>query len=129
MTRTISSVSLLVSLLAGPIVWFAHFVLVWGVVEFGCRINFVNMEIVSPTSIRQFVIVATIIALLAVVIGEALAYRHLTAERREVSSGWAFEDRHRFLTIDAMILNAFFLFSIVATAMPAFFLTVCDLPT
>jgi hypothetical protein len=144
MTRTMMPVSLLYSLLAGPVAWFIHFVLVWSVAEFGCRINFVNLELVSPANIRTFVVVTTLIALVAVAIAGLLAYRSWgatpghrtsavdaasTAEYTEYNrhSGWAFEDRYQFLAIVAMLLNGLFVVSIIATAMPAFFLDVCDL--
>jgi hypothetical protein len=160
MTRTMTPVSLLYSLLAGPLLWFAHFVLVWGMAEFGCRINFSNLELVTAANIRQFVVITTFIAVIAVAVGGVLAYRNWVetqkhriaavavpapsslrsrgasigagqdaASTAEVHhhSGWEFEDRYRFLAIVAMLLSGLFLVSIIATAMPAFFLDVCDL--
>ena len=43
MSRTISPLSLAFMLLAGPILWFVHFVLFYAAAEFGCRANFNNL--------------------------------------------------------------------------------------
>ena len=127
MTHTISPISQFYSLMVGPVLWFAHFLLVWGMAEFGCRINFRNLELVSPANIQTFVLLTTIVALIAIAIGGVLGYRNWVATQEASQSGWAFEDRHRFLAVLAMLLCGLFLFSIVVTAMPAFYLNICDL--
>lgn len=125
MTRMISPLSLFYSLLAGPVWWFAHFLLVWAMAEFGCRINFINLELITPANIQLFVVVTTAIALLAVMSGGVVAYggwRRLQAHENE----WVGEDRLRFLILFALLLSGLFLFSIIFTATPAFFLDICD---
>jgi hypothetical protein len=123
--RLISPLSLFYSLLAGPVWWFAHFLLVWAMAEFGCRTNFSNLELITPANIQLFVVVTTAIALLAVMVGGFVAYggwRRLQAHENE----WIGEDRLRFLILLALLLSGMFLFSIIFTATPAFFLDICD---
>src|SRR5688572_7264877 len=110
MTRAISPLSLFYSLMAGPVLWFAHFLLVWAMAEFGCRINFSNLELISPANIQSFVVVTTAIALLAVAVGGFMAYggwRRLQAHENE----WVGEDRLRFLVVLALLLSGLFVIS------------------
>ena len=126
MARTISPLTLIYCLLAGPVIWFAHFLLVWSMAEFGCRINFSNLTLISPANIQLFVVVTTALALLAVAAAGVVAYggwRKLQAHENE----WVGEDRLRFLVVLALLLSALFVVSIVFTAAPAFFLDICDL--
>jgi hypothetical protein len=126
MTRAISPLSLFYSLLAGPVLWFVHFVLVWGMAELGCRINFSNMELITPANIQNFVIVSTLIALIAVLVGGFVAYGGWRRLQRTHENLLVGEDRLRFLTMLALLLCGLFLFSIIFTATPVFFLDICD---
>jgi hypothetical protein len=117
---------LVYSLVAGPVIWFFHFLLVWGMAEMGCRINFLNVELISPENIIFFVTLATSIALLAVAWGGFAAYRswrQLDAHTNEVIG----EERLRFLITLALLLSGLFFVSIIFTATPTYFLDVCDL--
>jgi hypothetical protein len=98
--------------------------LVYMVAEFGCRANFNNVIYLSPETIRTIVIVLTIIALVAVVIGGVLAYRNWQALPN--TEGSADDIRTRFLITVGVLLTALFILSIVATAAPALILNVCD---
>jgi hypothetical protein len=127
MSRAISRLSLFYSLMAGPVLWFVHFLLVWGVAEFGCRINFRNVEFVSPAAIQLFVVVVTVAVVLAVAVGGLMAWRgwrYIEAHSNEMVG----EDRLRFLLMLALLLSGLFLFTTLFTAAPSFFLSVCDLP-
>lgn len=124
MTRTSLSPSLAYSVLAGPIVWAIHFVSVYMITEFGCRANFNNWLFITPANIHLIILIMTIVSLLSVGFGGALAYRQ-----------WRTQDNHSeidsstktqgFLVMMGMLLSALFLFAIVMTAAPTLFLSTC----
>lgn len=126
MTRAISPLSLLYSITAGPIVWFAHFMLVYMVAELGCRSNFNNVFYQTPATIRTIVVVLTVIALVAVIAGGVLAYRNWQALPNASDNDTSDVIRTRFLIMMGGLLTALFILSIVATAAPAFVVGVCD---
>ncbi len=132
MSRTISPLSLAFTLLAGPILWFVHFVLVYAAAEFGCRANFNNLIFFTPESIRSTIIVVTVVALVGVLWGGLLGYRSLKAIQNRGHSDPSLQElpddtRIRFLLMLGMTLNAFFFLNILVTVMPAFFVGVCDM--
>lgn len=126
MTRTISPLSLLYSITAGPILWFVHFMLVYMVAELGCRSNFNNVFYHTPETIRTIVLVLTVIALVGVIGGGGLAYRNWQALPNAGDSDTTDVIRTRFLVMMGGLLTALFILSIVATAAPAFVVSVCD---
>lgn len=110
-----------------PIVWFAHFMLIYGVAEFGCRANFNNWIYFDPAQIRVFTLVATLMALVPV-IGSGLwgwlkfrrDYATLPADADAV------QQRERFLLVMTAAFSVIFTISLLATALPVFFVAVCD---
>jgi hypothetical protein len=114
------------SVLAGPVLWFVHFVALYVVAEFGCRINFSNMVFVTPESIRLWVVVLTVAIFIPIAIGGVLAYRNWRQLPQHSETGSPIDARLHFLAVVGMCLSALFLFSIVFTAMPAFFTAICD---
>jgi hypothetical protein len=126
MTRPISPFSMAYSVLAGPILWFVHFFAVYVIAEFGCRINFSNLVFVTAESIRLWITVLTIVVLILVAFGGLLAYRNWRQLPANGGNGSPIDARLHFLVVIAMCLSALFWFSIIFTAMPAFFGAVCD---
>lgn len=126
MTRTMSPLKLGYSILAGPVIWFAHFVMVYALAEFGCRANFTNVFFFTPDGIRTAVVVITVIALIGVGAGGLLAYRGWQSEGLNERGDSASEPREHLLMRAAMLLSGLFLFSIVMTTVPVFIVSVCD---
>lgn len=125
MTRSLSPMRLGYSILAGPILWFVHFILVYTIAEFGCRANFNNFLFITPANIRVVIVAITIPILIFVGIGGIFAYREWTRLKEgRVDSKIA--EREHFLVIMAMLLSLLFLFSILVTTMPTFVVNVCD---
>jgi hypothetical protein len=114
----------LYAVLAGPLVWFAHFVLVWAVSEMGCIANYTNMPVLTPSSIRIIVAVVTVIALAAVGLSLFTGWRWRDAVRQ--GGVTMAESRAKFLIQVGLSLSLLFFFSIVVTALPVFFVGVCD---
>jgi hypothetical protein len=125
MTRMNSSLTLGYSILAGPVLWFVHFVLVYAVAEFGCRANFNNLLVVTPGTIQILILVISAIILVLVGAAALFAYRAWQAARH---NGISTESSHYdFLAMMGVLLSALFLFIIVFTTLPTFFLSVCDM--
>lgn len=124
MTGTISRFWTLFSVLSGPVVWMLHFVLVWAVAEMGCGANYANMPILPAPAIRTIVIGATVIALIAGVVGGVASYRHWASLRGDGITDR--EARIRFVLQIGMALSVVFVVSVVLTALPVFFLDACD---
>jgi hypothetical protein len=125
MFRTISPISLGYSILAGPILWAIHFIVVYLFAEFGCRANFNNLVYFSPDSIRIVVLIATLIALIGVGVGEVIAYRSwMTAQSGSEESPQRMQ--FQFLTMMGILLSALFMLGIFTTAVPTFFIDVCS---
>jgi hypothetical protein len=126
MTRIKLPLSLGYSVLAGPIIWFVHFIIVYVAGEFGCRINFTNQLIVSLTTIQLIVGIVTIVSVIGVGIGGMMAYRQWQSAENQQNDVPSPEMLVHFLAMMAMLLSALFLFAIVMTAVPTIFLSTCD---
>ena len=129
MTRTISPLSLLYSITAGPIVWFVHFMLVYTVAEFGCRANFNNVVFYPAATIRTGIIAVTVIALLLVSIGAALALQswgRFGGTNHQLRLDEDERENIEYLTVTGLLMSSLFLFVIFVSSMPNFILNVCD---
>jgi hypothetical protein len=126
MTRTISPITLGYGILAGPIMWAVHFVLVYMVAEFGCRANFVNLTYFSPDGIRTFIFGVTVVFVLGVASGGIIAYRSWNTLQNNGEGDSPRNERTQFLVKMGLFLSALFILSIIFTAMPAFFTNACD---
>lgn len=114
----------LYAVLVGPLVWFAHFVVVWAVAEMGCIANYTNMPVLTPSAIRTVVVLATVVALSAIALGLFVGWRWRDAVRQ--GGVTMSESRAKFLIQVGLSLSVLFFVSIVVTAIPAFVIGVCD---
>lgn len=126
MTRTISPIALGYSILVGPILWAIHFLLVYMIAEFGCRANFNNLTYFSSEGIRTFISVLTVVCVIGVVSGGIIAYRSWGTLQTNGEGDSPIKERVQFLVTMGMFLSVLFILSIVFTAVPTFFLNVCD---
>jgi hypothetical protein len=124
MTRTSLSFSLAYSVLAGPIIWAVHFVIVYMITEFGCRVNFNNWLFITPANINLIILIVTVVSLVAVGFGGLLAYRQWKTQEDHSGSESSVKT-HDFLVTAGMLLSALFLLAIVMTAAPTPFLSTC----
>jgi hypothetical protein len=120
MTRTLSPLALGYSILAGPVLWFVHLLAVYNLTEFGCRVNFNNLLFITPSTIQILILIITVVILVMVGVGAFLAYRSLRESDLQEGA------RLHFLVMMGVLLSSLFLFIIVVTAMPTFFVSVCD---
>ncbi len=126
MTRTLSPIAVSFSVLAGPLAWFFQFMLVYIVAEFGCRANFSNAVYFEPNGIRLFTFITTLVALVPVALGGFWALRQAQQLNPHRENDTEHEARERFLVTLGMAFSIIFMLSIIATALPAFFVAVCD---
>lgn len=127
MSQHLSYFRLSLGVALGPIVWFAHFMLVYGVAEFGCRANFNNWVYFDPAQIRVFTLVATVIALVPVIASGVWAWLTFQRDYRTLSDDAdTIRQRERFLLVVTSAFGVIFTISLIATALPVFFVAVCD---
>jgi hypothetical protein len=119
MIRGTSLLSQAYTVLAGPIVWAIHFVVVYAIGEFGCRANFNNWLFITSANIQMVIVATTIVSLVAVGSSGLLAYRDWREHPDDLTP-------IRFLDMMGILLNALFLLAILMTVAPAFFLPACD---
>jgi hypothetical protein len=126
MTRAVSPLALGYSILAGPILWFVHFIAVYTLAEFGCRANFTNLLFLVPSSIRLVIIAVTVPFIVAVGLGGVVAYRAWQTLNRDENALAAGDTSFRFLVTLGILFSALFVLGILFTVAPAFVVDVCD---
>jgi hypothetical protein len=108
------------SILVGPVLWFVHFITVYNLADLGCRANFTNLSFITPSSIQMLILIISVVVLILVGAGAVLALRSLQTNDTQT------DPRTHFLVTMGMLLSSLFLFIILVTTMPTFFVSVCD---
>lgn len=121
-----SGFGLIYPAIAPPIVWFAHFILIWMVNEMGCRANLLNLVYFTPDGQRLTLTVLTGVALLLIGYGALLAWRNLGRLRTDEYQDTTGEARTRFMMLFGLLSAALFAAVIVMTYIPTLFLPICD---
>ncbi len=117
--------------LAGPVIWLAHFMLVYLVVEAGCTGDGPGLELLDPPVSHAVTIVATAAGALACLASARWAYRRWrspspvarAASRTELSRG--LEENVRSLAFAGFVLAMLSFVAIVFVGLPALFLPGC----
>jgi len=115
--------SLWFSLLAGPIVYSLHFMLVYFVVEAACVVGLLRFAWLGINGIAWVVVALTILAALLNGLAGVLAYRHW--QQRKESEGGTRGSYAPFMALVGVSLNALFTVTILVTGLPALFLQPC----
>lgn len=112
-------------LLGGAILWSAHFLAIYGLVEFACR---VKPPVFGPDVISWSILVLTLVATLAAAYVGWAAYqtwRHLQESQETDEPGiWRLESR-RFMALSGIALSALFSLVILLGGLPALVLGPC----
>lgn len=119
--------------LAGPLVWSVHFLIVYFAVEFACGLGFFEAPILGLPLLIWVVILATVIAVGLLAWAAVAAFRDWRTVRREdrgvaeavILPGRIIEGRSEFMTLAAAVLSLFFAGVVLITALPALFLQPC----
>jgi len=122
-----------VALLAGPIIWFVHFMVVYMVAEAGCTGGGPGLEVFRPPAATIVTIVATVVAALACVWAAVWALRRWQA--RDDRSGAAMTDdvgadlehgdRNGLLAFVGFLLSSLSVVAILMVGLPALVLPAC----
>ena len=129
--QDINSRTLWTQLLAGPILWSIHFLLVYMLVETYCQAGW-NFNLVGLNGISFLVILFTIIAVIATVLFGLRSYRgwrsfHTDRSLRDQfqeNSAW-FQGPVDFFYFTGFLLSTLFALVILLVGLPAIFLEPC----
>lgn len=121
--------------LAGPIIWFGHFMLVYLVAEAGCTGDGPGLNVFDPPVPVTLTLVSSVLALAACAAATLWAFRHWQSASNEVErspddaedlAGEYDDDRRRgALAFAGLLLSAFSAIAILFTAAPALVLGPC----
>ena len=115
--------SLWFGLLAGPIVYSVHFLVVYLLVEAACKADLLHFSVLSFNGIAVSVLVLTILAALINLVAGVLTYR--TWQRRKDIEGGTQGSYAPFMALVGVWLNGLFAITILATGIPPLFLQPC----
>lgn len=119
---------LVILLLAGPLVWTAHHLTGYLLVELSCRTGLLGGQIFGISVLRAVVIGLTIVALALTLYAGFRAYRNWQFTREDRSENPETElviGRTRFLAQAGLLLNIIFAAIILLNGIPALFLRLC----
>lgn len=113
--------------LAGPVIWTAHFLFVYLVVEAGCTGVGPGLQAFRPPVPTIVTLGATVLAAAASLASAAWAYRRWRADRDQAGDGAAVEpiDRGGSLALIGSILSLLGFVVVLFVGVPALFLPAC----
>ena len=110
--------------LAGPFIWFAHFMAVYLLVEAACATGEPHSELLGLPVLATVTIGATVLAVVVAVVATALAYRHWRAAA--TGDDWIdVSDRSSGLAFAGFLLGLVFIAAICFVGLPAAYLEPC----
>jgi hypothetical protein len=119
--------------LAGPIIWFAHFMLVYAVTEAGCSGDGPGLNVFDPPVPTTVTLVATVVAALACLWSAAWAFRRWRHRARgqypgvtdDLAADLDRADRDGLLAFAGFLLSALSFMSVLLVGLPALTLPAC----
>lgn len=121
--------------LAGPAIWFSHFMLVYLIAEAGCTSGGPGLELFDPPVPVTVTLVSTVLAVVAAAAAAAWAFRHWRRTERQLETapddvedlaGELDDDRRRgALALAGFLLSALSVVAILFTGAPALVLGPC----
>lgn len=127
-----SSRTIWVLFLAGPTIWFAHFMLVYLVAEAVCVGGRPDRELWGMPLVSTVTVVATVAAVVAIAAFTAVAYRRWRQDEALVDGQGDDEEelaaavgRDRALAFAGFVLGVLFVVAVLYTGAPALWLTPC----
>ncbi len=119
--------------LAGPVIWFAHFMLVYLVTEAGCTGDGPGLRLLDPPVPAVVTLAATAVAAAACLALAGWAYRRWRAsthqpgadEAGDLSGDLEDHDRGGTLTFAGLLLSLLAFVTVLLVGLPALFLPSC----
>lgn len=126
-TRDIRARATWVVLLAGPVIWFIHFMVVYMVAEAGCTGSGPGLRVLDPPVPATVTIVATVVAVIACLGCAGWALRRSRAGREEGDAAHeaGARGRHRELAFVGMLLSLLSAIAVLFVGVPALVFTGC----
>jgi amino acid transporter len=132
MPRAPSSAVLWALFLAGPVIWIFHFMVVYLIAEAVCQAGGTGREVWGLPLVSFVTVVATAVAVAAILAVTVLAYRRWRAQERrarEDPAEGAREHRDprrdRTLMLSGVLLGLLFALSVIYVGLPALWLRPC----
>lgn len=111
--------------LAGPVVWFAHFMGVYLLVEGACALDALDEELFGMHALAAATLAATAIAVAVMVVTSALAYRRWRQDPEPGTDWLSVTDRNAGLAFAGFVLGLVFIAAVLFVGVPAAFLRPC----
>lgn len=118
-------------LLAGPVIWMAHFMAVYLVIEAACAGSAGDSQVLGLPVLSFVTLVATAVAVAAIAATTTVSYRAWRAQERRFD-GAAGDDpeqadatRDRSLTFAGFLLGLLFALAVLYVGVPALWLSPC----
>lgn len=115
----------LIGMVAGPLVWAAHFLFCYVLVSVACAFGFASAAGGGWGTVPILLVIASVLALASIAGLALLAYRRggeAGGSRRPEDAEAA---RHRFMSLTAMLLGVLSAIGVVYTSVPLFVLPPC----
>ena len=125
--------SIWVALLAGPIIWFAHFMVVYLAVEAGCTGDGPGLSVFDPPVPTVLTVAATVVAAIACLWSAVWALRRWRARddrsgaamTDDLSADLEYGDRNGLLSFVGFLLSSLSVVAILMVGLPALVLPAC----
>lgn len=119
--------SLIAIMLAGPVIWSAHFLAVYLLTEVVCSNEGTGSELLAPRVATVATLAATVVAALACLGTAGWGWRRWRADRQERAAGPGLEpaDPGGALALLGALLSLLGLVTVVIVGVPALFLAPC----
>lgn len=114
----------LIGMVAGPLIWAAHFVTCYTVVALACAFGFGTEGPWSAVTIALVIVSAVALALIAAL--TLLAYRRWRQAGSPGQPREPVQARHRFMAVSGMLLCILSGISLVYVSVPLFILSPCQ---
>lgn len=111
--------------LAGPAIWFAHFMAVYLLAEAACAAGGLDAEVLGLSALSLVTLVATALAAAASLVLAGVALRRWRSRTDDPADWLAGDDRNAGLALAGSILGALFVVAILFVGLPAAFLEPC----
>jgi len=132
-SRDRRSRSIWVALLAGPIIWFTHFMVVYLAVEAGCTGDGPGLTVFDPPVPTVLTVAATVVAAIACLWSAVWALRRWrvrddrsgAAMTDDLSADLEYGDRNGLLSFVGFLLSSLSVVAILMVGLPALVLPAC----
>jgi hypothetical protein len=113
---------LIFGLVNGPIVYSVYFLIVYFLVEGGCKSGLVRTQLFGFDSVSAWIVLLTLIATAATGLGGVVAWRGLRQSRHNIRRTDAYS---HFMGVAGLGLNGLFALLILLTGLPVLLLEMC----